>query len=75
MSTEYEFDVSVAADRLVEMYRGEVRYLIVHSREGLKLQLPLFNFRPYVDEAGLHGRFRVIVNESNKIQSLTKLPG
>lgn len=73
MSTEYEFDVNVSADRLLAMYRGEVRYLVVRARNGLKLQLPLSNFRSYVDDSGLHGFFRVTVDAENKLLSLTCL--
>ena len=73
MSTAYEFGVRVSADRLLAMYRGDVQFLVVRDRNGLKLQLPLVNFRPYVDSAGLHGYYRVIVDERNKIESLTRL--
>ncbi len=69
----YDFNVSVDAERMLAMYRGDVRYLLVYSTAGLKLQLPLSNFRPYVDEQGLHGRFRVEVDQNNKIQTLQKL--
>ncbi len=73
MSTEYEFAVSVSADRLLAMYRGEVKYLVVRARNGLNLQLPLSNFRPYVTEEGLSGYFRVIVDQNNRLESLTRL--
>ena len=73
MSTEYEFSVTVSADRLLAMYRGDVHYLVVRARNGLTLQLPLSNFRQYVDENGLSGLFRVTVDEHNKIKHLTRL--
>lgn len=69
----YDFHVSVSAERLLALYSGDARYLIVWSREGLKLQLPLGNFRPFVTEEGLFGWFQVTVDEHNKLQSLKRL--
>ncbi len=71
----YDFTVSVSAERLLAMYRGDARYLIVWSKEGLKLQLPLSNFRPFVTDEGLVGKFQVSVDQNNKLQSLKKLGG
>lgn len=69
----YEFYVHVSAERLLAMYSGDARYLIVWSSEGLKLQLPLANFRPFVTDGGLKGRFEVTVDQQNKLQSLKKI--
>ncbi len=69
----YDFHVSVSAERLLAMYSGDARYLIVWSKEGLKLQLPLGNFRPFVTDEGLQGLFQVTVDQDNKLQSLKKL--
>ena len=62
-----------SADRLLAMYRGDVKYLVVRARSGLTLQLPLSNFRPYVSDQGLLGNFRVRVDENNKIETLIRL--
>ena len=70
---DYLFNVSVSAERLLAMYRGQAQHLVVHSHQGLKLQLPLSNFREFVDQDGLHGLYRVTVDENNKLQSLQKL--
>ena len=69
----YDFSVNISADRLLAMYRGDARYLVVRSSEGLTLRLPLSNFRPYVSDEGLQGLFQVVVDERNRIRSLQKL--
>lgn len=69
----YDFNVNISADRLLAMYRGNALYLVVRSRQGLTLQLPLANFRPYVGPDGLQGHFKVKVDGKNRIQVLERL--
>lgn len=69
----YEFEIALSAQRTEALYEGEVRYLIVESLQGLKLQLPIGNFRRYVSDAGINGHFRVEIDADNKIIALTKI--
>ena len=52
------------------IYRGQARYILVESNQGLKLQLPAVNFRTDVTSEGIRGRFRVKVDSNNKILTL-----
>ncbi|MFT5218901.1 MAG: hypothetical protein ACI9LO_000789 [Planctomycetota bacterium] len=69
----FEFDITLSAQRTESLYQGKVAYLVVKSEQGLKLQLPIGNFRRYISEAGIHGRFRVEIDANNKIITLTKI--
>lgn len=69
----FEFNLALSAQKIEAIYEGQARYIVVESDQGLKLQLPATNFRGYVTDAGIHGRFQVEIDDHNKILTLRKL--
>ena len=73
MNRSFEFGMILSAEKTRGIYRGRARYLLVETDEGLKLQLPAANFREFVDADGIHGRFRVRIDDDNKILALQRI--
>lgn len=69
----FEFRLSLSAEEIRSIYEGQARYILVESSEGLKLQLPAANFRCFVTAEGIHGRFSVTIDATNKIQDLDRV--
>jgi hypothetical protein len=69
----FEFTMALSAPKTHSIYRGQARYILVASDQGLKLQIPAANFRGYVTRDGIHGRFRVEIDAHNKILLLRRL--
>ncbi len=70
MTRRFEFDLSLSADKTERIYQGQARYILVYTDNGTSLQLPAINFRQYVDERGIQGRFEVEIDDKNKIIQL-----
>jgi hypothetical protein len=70
---KFEFEMALSAQKTQSIYEGQARYILVESDQGLKLQLPAPNFREYVTAEGIHGRFQVEIDSTNKLRSLTKI--
>lgn len=64
--------MGLPARKLKDYYRGDVRNVVVTTDEGLRLQLPIEVFRPYVTEAGIYGFFVVTVDDNHKLIRLDK---
>ncbi|MCH8105372.1 MAG: DUF2835 family protein [Proteobacteria bacterium] len=56
-----------------QIYRGQAKYLLVVTDDGLKLQFPIGNFRAFVSEQGIQGRFRTETDERHRLLKLGKL--
>jgi len=69
----FQFRLALSAQTTESIYRGNARYLLVESEQGLKLQLPTLNFRAYVTDRGINGCFRVCIDDSNRIVELSRL--
>ena len=69
----FEFSLDLPVHKIERIYQGNARYILVESDGGLTLQLPATNFREYVDTDGIHGRFRVHIDENNRIINLRRL--
>ena len=69
----FEFTMTLSAQKTQSIYEGQARHILVVTDDGLKLQLPAANFRSYVTADGIHGRFRVEIDATNKIMALQKL--
>ncbi|TDJ30418.1 MAG: DUF2835 family protein [Gammaproteobacteria bacterium] len=52
---------------------GQAKYLLVVTDDGLKLQFPIGNFRAFVSEQGIQGRFRAETDERHRLLKLEKL--
>ena len=73
MTRQFEFYLSISAEQIERIYQGQARFILVSTDEGLKLQLPAQNFRKFVSDAGIQGRFRVEINADNKLINLREL--
>ena len=69
----FEFSLNLPAHKIERIYRGDARFILVESDDGLTLQLPAINFRDHVAADGIHGRFRVRIDDNNRIMSLRRL--
>lgn len=70
---EYELSISATYAECERLYLTGNNTVVVKATNGLSVQLPTKNLRPFVTPDGIHGRFKLIVNKQNKIQSLTKI--
>ena len=70
---EYKFSMSLSANKTRAIYQGQVRFILVESDQGPKLQLPATSFRPYVADNGIHGRFAVRIDSDNRIIDLRRI--
>ena len=70
---EFEFYMALSAARTQAIYQGQARYILVESDRGVKLQLPAVNFRRYVADDGIRGRFAVRIDTDNRIIDLRRL--
>jgi len=68
----FDFSMGLPARQLKEYYRGNVKNVVVTTDDGLRLQLPIEVFRPYVTEAGIYGFFEVLVDDDHKLIGLNK---
>lgn len=73
MTRKFEFNLSLPAEKVQQIYGGQARYILVYTDDGLSVQLPANNFRRYVTAQGIQGRFEVEVNDNNKIVRLAAI--
>ena len=69
----FEFSMALSAQKTREIYAGQARFILVETDERLKLQIPAASFRNFVTAGGINGRFRVEIDDNNKIQSLSRI--
>lgn len=65
--------MSLSVAKTESIYQGQVKYIIVVTDQGLKIQLPANNFRPFVGSDGIQGRFRLVTDENNRLQRIEKI--
>jgi hypothetical protein len=73
LSKIYQFSLYLSVAKTESIYQGQVKYIIVETDQGLKLQLPAHNFRPFVDSNGIKGRFRLITDDQNQLKKIQKI--
>jgi len=67
------FSLKIPQSEMLRLYQGSAKNLVVTLSSGQRVQLPLINFRPFINDLGLYGSFEVIFTDEHKLVSLKKL--
>lgn len=73
MNECFDFTINLSKQKTEQIYRGQAKYLLVVTDDGPKLQFPIGNFRAFVSEQGIQGRFRTETDERHRLLKLGKL--
>lgn len=69
----YLFSALLSAEQCLQYYRGNVKYIVVTTDDGQRVQLQFRHVQPFVDSLGLRGRFRLTVSEQGAFVQLEKI--
>jgi hypothetical protein len=72
MQTFY-FNLTLKYDLCEQLYIPGINSVIMKADDGKRIQLPVKNLRPFVSTIGNKGRFRLMIDDNNKITSFEKI--
>ena len=72
MQTFY-FTLSLKYELCEQLYVPGINTVVMQAEDGKRIQLPVKNLRPHVSPIGIKGRFRLMIDENNKIKSFEKI--
>ncbi len=72
MATELFFSLNVSREQALLYYQGIARAVIVTTVNGQKLQFPAEHIRPFIDQNGIQGNFRIQFDGDNKLIGLSR---
>ena len=67
------FSLQIPADEMQLYYRGQIRSVMVHSEEGVRIQFPAMHLRRFMGSGGVRGRFEIEYDEKGKLISLRRI--
>lgn len=73
LSKTLYFNIDVSHDEMLRYYKGSVNQVVVTTADNTKIQFPIQFIKEYVRHDGIHGHFRIVFDENNKLLSLDKL--
>ena len=71
--TVYQFVLDISATSLLKYYRGNVKWVLVTTQEGLRIRFPVDALRPYVTREGVKGSFRLVCDDRQRLLHLDKI--
>jgi hypothetical protein len=75
LSKTLYFNLDISHDEFLCYYKGIVNQVIVTTADNTKIQFPVQFIKKFVRHDGIHGRFKIVYDENNKLVSLDKLAG
>ena len=72
MQTFY-FSLKLKYDECECLYQPGVNTVVMTADNGKRIQLPVKNLRPHVSPIGIHGRYRLIIDDDNKFKHFEKM--
>ncbi|MCW8900603.1 MAG: DUF2835 domain-containing protein [Gammaproteobacteria bacterium] len=71
--TEFEFTLHLSAEDYLQYYEGRAKFIQVKSRCGKIIQFPADKVREFVLKEGVHGSFKIQLNDDNKFLSIKRI--
>lgn len=69
----YFFNLNISYMDCENLYLPSMNTCMVTDDNGKRIQLPTMNLRTFVTKNGIQGRFRLTVDENNKLKSFEKI--
>jgi Protein of unknown function (DUF2835) len=63
-------DLDISADKMLAYYRGEVRTVRARAMNGQTVQFPASVLQKHISVDGIHGRYRMVIDDQNKFVRL-----
>jgi len=67
------FSMNLSAEKYLRYYQGSAKAVIVQADDGRTLKFPINAIQKFVTRDGVQGRFEIIFDDNNKMQSLNRL--
>ncbi|APE05160.1 MULTISPECIES: DUF2835 family protein [Alteromonas] len=69
----FYFSISVPYTQCEALYSPSVPNVVMVAESGVRVQVPTGRLRQFITSDGVKGRFRMIVNQQNKIKSFERI--
>lgn len=69
----YRFNLSILREEYLSYYAGSARWVVAKAFEGETVRFPASFLREFVSEEGVHGVFEMVIDENDKLVSLSRL--
>lgn len=69
----YFFSIRVPYSQCEALYHTPQTSVILTDDHGVRVQVPVSRMRQFVSRTGITGRFRMIVDKSNKIRAFERV--
>lgn len=66
-------DIALPAERLLAAYQGHANRILLRSRDGRRISLPVHHLRPFVTREGVFGSFELEFAEQGQLVGLHRL--
>jgi hypothetical protein len=66
-------DIALSAQSLLAVYQGRANRVLLHSRDGQRVNLPAHHLRPFLTHDGVYGSFTLEFNSAGELLSLRKI--
>ena len=67
---EFVFRMSVSFDEFKPYYQGYAENVQVTDINGIVLRINARHFRPFLTASGIHGTFKLLIDDQGRFQSL-----
>jgi hypothetical protein len=71
--TTHYFSVSMNYAQCEDLYRHQIKYLIVTSADGKRIRLPKQNMQKFITASGLQGNYQLTIDQNNKLLNINKI--
>ena len=72
MQRAININLYLTAEQIQRFYAGNVQQVLARDSRGRKVAFPVSSLRPFVDHAGVRGKFRLWIDRENRLQRIDR---
>jgi len=67
------FKLALSAEKYLSVYKGHAKTISVLSIDGVRIEFPAENVKPFLTRDGIYGVFEMQINAQHKFLGIRKL--
>jgi len=69
----FYFSINVPYTQCEALYSSAIPNVVMMAESGVRVQVPTNRLRQFITSDGVKGRFRMIVDQNNKIRTIERI--
>ncbi len=70
---EVRFNLNISREKYHQLLQDQIKAVIVTTHNGRRIQFATHHLRQFLTQTGIHGQFRIVFSDKNKMIRMERI--